>query len=92
MKKLIKRIKKICVQPSTLYIRLFLYLYQLASAFVSSSPVLKLLHYTGVQVPRGALLHGPSGCGKTVIAQAIGRRLQGHAAFITLDAAQLWSK
>ena len=45
-----------------------------------------------VEANKVTALIGPSGCGKTVIAQAIGRRLQGHAAFITLDAAQLWSK
>ena len=28
--------------------------------------------HTGVQPPRGVLLHGPSGCGKTLLANAIG--------------------
>jgi ABC-type uncharacterized transport system fused permease/ATPase subunit len=27
--------------------------------------------HTGVQPPRGVLLHGPSGCGKTMLAHAI---------------------
>ena len=28
--------------------------------------------HTGIQPPRGVLLHGPSGCGKTLLANAIG--------------------
>jgi ribosome biogenesis ATPase len=38
--------------------------------------------HTGVQPPRGVLLHGPSGCGKTMLANAIGgvRRYSGHIA------------
>ena len=43
-------------------------------------------------MPKGALLHGPSGCGKTLIAKEVGRRLRGHAEFVVLDSAQLWSK
>ena len=56
--------------------------------------MVNVLHQTilGVQVPKGALLHGPSGCGKTLIAKEVGRRLRGHAEFVVLDSAQLWSK
>ncbi|KAH9068207.1 P-loop containing nucleoside triphosphate hydrolase protein [Lactarius deliciosus] len=45
--------------------------------------------HTGVQPPRGVLLHGPSGCGKTLLANAIGGEL--GLPFISISAPSIVS-
>ncbi|KAI9464457.1 ribosome biogenesis ATPase RIX7 [Lactarius psammicola] len=45
--------------------------------------------HTGVQPPRGILLHGPSGCGKTLLANAIGGEL--GLPFISISAPSIVS-
>lgn len=45
--------------------------------------------HTGVQPPRGVLLHGPSGCGKTLLANAIAGELQ--LPFISVSAPSIVS-
>ncbi|KAH9178379.1 P-loop containing nucleoside triphosphate hydrolase protein [Lactarius sanguifluus] len=45
--------------------------------------------HTGMQPPRGVLLHGPSGCGKTLLANAIGGEL--GLPFISISAPSIVS-
>ena len=52
--------------------------------------LVKFLRCSGIQPPRGVLLHGPSGTGKTLIAQAVAGESGAH--FICINGPDVLSR